>query len=143
MEVSSDPARVDLERVHAYLAGESYWARGIPRGTLERALANSLCYSGFVAGRQVAFARVVTDQATFAYLADVFVVPEERGRGRARELLAAVFADPRVQGLRRWSLVTRDAHPLYARFGFRPLAAPERFMERHDPGMYLRAGAPG
>lgn len=133
---------IDFALVHDYLSRESYWARGIPAATLERALRHSLCCSGFLDGiGQVAFARAVTDQATFAYLADVFVVPEQRGHGHGRAVVEALMADPRLQGLRRWHLVTRDMQPLYAKLGFEPLAQPERHMQRHDPDVYLRDGA--
>lgn len=139
LRVSTLPAEVDLDMVHGFLQRESYWAHGIPRATLERALAHSLCYSGFAEGRQIAFARVVTDQATFANLLDVFVLPDWRGRGYARQLLAAVLADLRLQGLRRFTLMTADAHGLYEQFGFKPLGAAGRMMERHDPRAYASA----
>ena len=138
MRISTDPAELDIGLIHRFLSEESYWARGIPRATLERALAHSLCVGGYLDGRQVAFARAVTDQATFAYLADVFVLPEYRGRGFGRQIIDALLADPRLQGLRRWHLVTRDMHRLYARCGFMPLAEPERHMQRHDPEIYRR-----
>ena len=137
-EISSDPARLDMALIHGYLARDSYWAQGIPRATLERAIAHSVCIGAYAGGAQVGFARVATDQATFGYLADVFVVESHRGQGIARAMLAALFDDPRLQGLRRVLLATRDAHGLYAAFGFRPLAAPARFMERHDPDVYSR-----
>lgn len=136
--VSDDPARLDLGVVHGYLT-RSYWAAGIPRERVERSIAHSLpfgLYETDPAGeRQVGFARVVTDRATFAYLADVFVLEEYRGRGLANLLMEAVLSHPDLQGLRRWSLATRDAHGLYRRFGFTPLSAPERWMERllRDP----------
>ena len=139
LRISADPAELDVGLIHRFLSQDSYWARGIPRGTLERALRNSVCYGGYVDGTQVAFARAVTDQATFAYLADVFVLPEHRGRGHARDLVAALMADSRLAGLRRWHLVTRDMQRLYAGLGFAPLAEPERHMQKHDPGVY---GAP-
>ena len=135
--VDSDPGRLDLDAIHGFLAS-SYWARGIPRETVERALRNSLCFGLYEDGRQVGFARVVTDQATFAYLCDVFVLESHRGQGLGKKLVSAIAADARLEGLRRWVLVTRDAHELYARFGFTPLAAPERFMELHDPEVYTR-----
>jgi GNAT superfamily N-acetyltransferase len=130
---------LDLALIHRYLSAESYWAAGIPRDTLERALRHSVCAGGFLDGvGQVAFARAVTDQATFAYLADVFVLPDHRGRGYGRAVVEALMADPRLQGLRRWHLVTRDMQPLYAKLGFEPLTQPERHMQRHDPDVYLR-----
>jgi GNAT superfamily N-acetyltransferase len=136
-EISFDPARVDVEAAHAFLAG-TYWARDIPLEVVRKAIANSLCVALLQAGRQVGFARVVTDRATFGYLADVYVLEEFRGRGLSKRMLEALFAHPELQGLRRTMLVTRDAHGLYAGFGFTALAHPERVMERHDPGIYSR-----
>jgi GNAT superfamily N-acetyltransferase len=141
LRISTSLAEVNIDMVHGFLQRASYWAHGIPRATLERALAHSLCFSGFVAGRQAAFARVVSDEATFANLLDVFVLPEFRGRGFAKQLLTAVLAEPRLQGLRRFTLMTADAHGLYEQFGFRPLAAAGRMMERHDPRVYASVPA--
>jgi GNAT superfamily N-acetyltransferase len=136
--VSTDPARLDLDVIHGVLR-ESYWSPGIPREVLMRAIQGSLSFGLYAAsGGQVGFARVVTDRATFAYLADVFVVASERGRGLGKWLVSVIIAHPDLQGLRRWLLATRDASGLYAQFGFTPLRAPERFMERHDPGVYAR-----
>ncbi|HET7732122.1 MAG TPA: GNAT family N-acetyltransferase [Usitatibacter sp.] len=140
VRVDTDPSRLDMEVIHGFLS-QSYWARGIPRALVERAVRNSLCFGLYEGERQVGFARVVTDQATFAYLADVFVLESHRGRGLSKILVAAVVADPRLQGLRRWMLATRDAHGLYARFGFVPLAVPARFMELHAPDVYAAPGA--
>ena len=130
---------LDFALIHRYLSGESYWSAGIPAETLERALRHSVCCGGFLDGvGQVAFARAVTDQATFAYLADVFVLPGHRGHGHGRAVVEALMADPRLQGLRRWHLVTRDMQPLYAKLGFEALTQPERHMQRHDPDVYRR-----
>ena len=139
LRISTEHAELDVGLIHRFLSEESYWARGIPRATLERALANSLCAGGFVDGAQVAFARVVTDQATFAYLADVFVLPEHRGHGYGRRIVSALLDEPRLQGLRRWHLVTRDMQRLYAGLGFVPLTEPDLHMQRHDPEIYRRA----
>lgn len=171
--VSTDFARLDLQLIHDQLAA-SYWAKGIPRETLERSLRGSLCFGAYLPAeegkapegralegkapegralegkaiaaeaprerdRQIGFARVVTDRATFAYLADVFVVPELRGKGVGRALLDCITAHPDLQGLRRWLLATRDAHGLYAKYGFAALGAPERMMELLDAEVYLRA----
>lgn len=138
LRISADFDDIDLALVHGFLSGDSYWAAGIPQDTLERALRHSICCSGHLDGRQVAFARAVTDQATFAYLADVFVLPQHRGKGYGRAIVEALMADPRLQGLRRWHLVTRDMQPLYARLGFVPLSQPERHMQKHDPDVYRR-----
>ena len=135
--VSSAHADVDLDVVHGFLA-QSYWAKGIPRDVFERAVANSLCFCLFDGDAQVGFARVATDRATFAYLADVFVLPTHRGRGLSKLLMETIVAHPDLQGLRRWILVTRDAHGLYARYGFTPLAKVDGHMERWDPEVYQR-----
>jgi len=139
-EITLDPARFDLQAAHAYLS-TSYWAEGIPLATLRKAIDNSLCVAAFANGGQVGFARLVTDRATFAYLADVYVLEAHRGRGLSRRLVAALLEHPEAQGLRRLMLVTRDAHGLYGKFGFTALAHPERVMELHRPGIYKRPAA--
>jgi GNAT superfamily N-acetyltransferase len=133
--VSDDAARLDRKVIERFLTG-SYWAKNIPSATLDKSLRNSLCFALLEGGRQIGFARVVSDRATFAYLADVFVLPEFRGRGLATWLLTCVLAHPELQGLRRWVLATRDAHGLYRKLGFTPLKRPDIFMERHDPNVY-------
>jgi len=135
--VSTDPARLDLAAVHRYLAA-SYWSPGLPMDVLARAVAGSLCFGLYRGAEQVGFARVITDRATFAYLCDVYVLDAHRGRGLGRWLLEAVVGHPALQGLRRFVLVTRDAHRLYQRFGFRPLARPEGYLEVHRPDVYAR-----
>lgn len=141
LQVTTDKERLDVGLIHRFLSTETYWSRGIPRATVERAIAGSLCFGGYLDGRLAAFARVVTDGATFGYLADVFVLPEHRGQGHARTLMAAVMAHPRLQGLRRFSLATSDAHGLYAAFGFAPPAQPKTLMEKLDSDVYTRAPA--
>ena len=138
LEFDCDPARLERDMIYAYLSGESYWAAGLPRDVFERSLAGSLCFGVYVAGKQVGFARMITDQATFAYLADVFVLPDWRGRGISKALLAHILAHPGLQGLRRMLLATADAHGLYAQFGFTALSRPERMMERLDQLVYQR-----
>lgn len=133
--MSTDPEKFDLDVIHTFLAG-SYWARSIPRDVVERAIAGSLCFGAYEGDRQVGFARVITDRATFAYLADVFVLESHRGLGLARMLMDAILGHPDLQGLRRFQLVTKDAHGLYEKFGFRPLADPERHLEIARPGIY-------
>jgi GNAT superfamily N-acetyltransferase len=133
--ITSDPAAVDVDAVHAYLR-TSYWAQDIPRDVVARAIANSIPFSVWRGAQQVGFARVVTDRATFAYLSDVYVLEPYRGKGLARRLMDAVMAHPDLQGLRRFSLTTRDAEGLYRRYGFAPLAAPARHLEIFRPGMY-------
>lgn len=140
LRISTDAAELDVDLIHRFLSGQTYWARDIPRALVEKAIAHSLCFGGFVGDRQVAFARVVTDQATFANLVDVFVLPEHRGHGHSRTLMDAVIGDPRLQGLRRFTLATGDAHGLYARYGFTAPSHPETLMERYFPGLYADAG---
>jgi GNAT superfamily N-acetyltransferase len=135
--VSTDDERLDLDLLHGFLS-RSYWAEGIPRETIARSLLHSLNFGLYEGDRQIGFARAVTDRATYAYLADVFVVESHRGRGLSRVLMEAVMAHPDLQGLRRFGLATRDAHRLYRKFGFEPLSAPERFMEIARPGLYLK-----
>ncbi len=135
-EISTDPARLDVAVVHAELA-RTYWAEGIPRELVERSIANSMCFGLYGPGQeQLGFARVVTDRATFAYLCDVWVLEERRAAGLGTWLVETVLSHPELQSLRRFVLVTRDAHALYARLGFRPLAAPEGYMEIARPGLY-------
>ena len=131
-EISTDPSRLDIEAIHQFLR-TSYWAEGRSRAVVERSIMHSLCFGVYLAGRQVAFARVVSDRAVFAYLMDVFVIPEFRGRGISKALMRAVLDHPELQGLRMLMLGTRDAHGLYAQFGFRPLNEPSRWMALHNP----------
>jgi GNAT superfamily N-acetyltransferase len=137
-EITCDATRLDIAAIHDFLS-RSYWSPGIPRAIVERAIVNSLCFGAFHQGQQVGFARVITDKATFAYLADVYVLPEHQGKGLARRLMEQVIQHPDLRGLRRMLLATRDAHALYAKFGFKPLAAPERIMEIHNPSVYSSA----
>jgi GNAT superfamily N-acetyltransferase len=134
-EISSDTRRFDIDFIHGFLRS-SYWARNIPRSIVEKCIRNSLCFGAFCDLGQVAFARVITDRATFAYLADVFVIPEHRGRGVSKLLMGAILDHPELNGLRRILLATQDAHGLYAKFGFKPLAHPEYFMSIHNPDAY-------
>jgi GNAT superfamily N-acetyltransferase len=127
--ISDDPALLDRAFIFDFLRNRSYWAQEVTREIVDRSVENSLCFGVYRDGKQIGFARVVTDFATFAWLADVFVVEEQRGRGFSKKLVTTVLAHPRLQGLRRFLLGTRDAHGLYAQFGFKPLAFPERFME--------------
>jgi GNAT superfamily N-acetyltransferase len=138
---TSELARIDLDRIHDWIARKSYWAGQMPRPVFDRAVAGSLCFAALKAGATVGFCRVITDRATFAYVADVFVDPAHRRQGIGKGLLRAVTAHPDLQNLRRWLLVTADAHGLYAQHGFVALATPERVMERSDPDVYARLGA--
>ncbi len=136
--VSDDRARVDERAVHAYLE-RSYWAAQIPFETVRKSLDQSLCFGLYAPdGAQVGFSRVITDRATFAYLCDVYVLEEHRGRGLSKFLMRCVSKHPELQGLRRFMLATADAHGLYAQFGFTPPSRPERLMEKLDPDVYRR-----
>jgi GNAT superfamily N-acetyltransferase len=126
--ISTDPARLDLDTIHAYLSEEAYWSPGVPREVVERSIEHSLNFGLYLGGVQAGFARVVSDYATFAWLADVFVLPEHRGAGLGKWLVETAVSHPELRGLRRWVLATGDAHELYTRFGFRSAAGDPRFM---------------
>ena len=136
--IDTDRSRLDVALIHAFLSDQSYWASGVPLAIVQRAIEQSLCFGVYDDDTQVGFARVITDHATFAYLADVFIVDSHRGRGLSKMLMDAITTHPDLQDLRRWMLVTRDAHTLYTQYGFRSLAAPDRVMEKHDPDVYVR-----
>ena len=147
--ITTDPGRLDLDAIHAYLV-RSYWSEGIPKSLVARSIAGSLCFGlyseangtgGTEGSAQVGFARVISDRATFAYLCDVYVLEEHRGQGLGRWLVETLLAHPELGGLRRFALATRDAHELYARYGFTPLARPQTFMEIARPGLYKSQGA--
>lgn len=136
--ISTDPARLDVETIHQYLSSDSYWAKNIPLDTVRRSLQHSFCFGVYHGKKQVGLARLVTDKTTFAYLCDVFILPEHRGKGLSKWLLSVIHTHPDLQGFRRWLLGTKDAHGLYAQFGWTRL--PEdvvpRIMQRHFPDVY-------
>lgn len=136
--ISEDQSRLDIPLIHRFLDKESTWAQGIPLGTVEKAIRNSLCFGAYEGWKQVGFARVVTDRATYAYLCDVFTVDSHRGRGISRMLMEAVLAHPDVHGLRRFNLVTSTASGLYEKFGWTALSKPQLHMERYFPEIYQR-----
>jgi GNAT superfamily N-acetyltransferase len=131
--ISTDVERLNTSLIHDYLSRSSYWAQGRSLEIVERSIANSLNFGLYNNADQVGFARVVTDRATFAWLADVFILPDFRGRGLSKWLIEVIVSHPDLQSLRRWSLATRDAHELYRRFGFTELSDSTRWMERFDP----------
>ncbi|MBO9715695.1 MAG: GNAT family N-acetyltransferase [Pseudoxanthomonas sp.] len=142
LRISTDRDDLDVDLIHRFLSEEAYWSRGIPRATVERAIAGSLCFGGYLDGvGQVAFARVTTDGATFGYLADVFVLPSQRGRGFSKQLMDAIMVHPQLQGLRRFMLATGDAHGLYAQYGFTAPSRPQTLMEILRPDIYQAATA--
>ena len=136
LHISTNQSELDIPLVHQFLSEQSSWAKGISFDVVQRSIANSLCFGGFLSDEQIAFARVITDYTTFANLVDVFVLPEHRGQGYSKALMEAVFAHPQLQGLRRFTLATGDAHGLYAQYGFTAPRFPQSLMERYFPGMY-------
>ena len=139
--VTTDPARLDLDTIHGFLSG-SYWAKGVPREVVERSIRHSICFGAFEGERQVGFARVISDRATYAYVADVFVLDRDRGRGIGKRIMACITSHPELQNLRLWTLFTRDAHGLYRQHGFRDARYPDRLMERRSERPY-GPSAPG
>jgi len=135
--ITTNREELDLPLIHRYLSEQSTWAIGLPYALLQRAVSNSLCFGGFLGGRQIAFARVVTDKATFANLLDVFVLPEHRGNGFGKQMMEAILQHPDLQGLRRFTLATSDTHGLYAKYGFTAPGRPETLMERYYPNCYV------
>jgi GNAT superfamily N-acetyltransferase len=134
--VSTDPARLDVDVIHNFLTN-CYWAKGVPRETVARSIEHALSFGVYDgSGAQVAFARVISDFATVAYIGDVFVLESHRGHGLGKWMMQSIMQHPALQGLRRWILTTRDAHGLYSQVGFTPVKFPERYMELHDPHVY-------
>ncbi len=136
--ISTDPSRLDVDAIHAFLTN-AYWCEGIPRETVARSIGHSLCFGVYDGTQQVGLTRVISDYATYAYITDVYILESHRGRGLSKWLMECIMAHPDLQGLRRWSLVTRDAHGLYRQFGFTELKAPERYMEITQPGIYKKS----
>ena len=136
--ISTERARMDIPFIHHYLSTESYWCKGIPLEVVQRSVEHSLNFGVFLGKEQVGYAKVVTDFATVAYLGDVFIIRDHRGKGLSKWLMQQVMAHPDLQGLRRWILLTRDAHELYKQYGWQPIASPDRWMEVHDPEVYSR-----
>ncbi|CAN5652205.1 GNAT family N-acetyltransferase [soil metagenome] len=134
--ISTEKSKLNIGMIHSFLSGESYWAKGIPEETVRRSIENSICFGVYYGTQQVGFARVSSDCATFAYLADVFILPAHRGHGLSKMLMETIFAHEDLQGLRRWLLGTADAHGLYSKYGFTPLAKPARMMEKHNANVY-------
>ena len=135
--ISTDPGKLELKFIHDYLY-KSYWSEEIPVDIVEKSIRGSLCFGVYQGSRQVGFARMITDKATFAYLADVFIDEAHRGKGLSKWLMETIMSHPELQGLRRILLATRDAHTLYHQFGFRPLDRPESIMQFHVPGIYKK-----
>jgi GNAT superfamily N-acetyltransferase len=137
--ISTDKAKLDLAMIHEFLS-HSYWAAGVPLETVRKSIEHSLCFGVYEDDQQIGFARVISDYSTFAYLADVFILESQRGRGLARLLMQHIIGHADLQGLRRFALATRDAHGLYRQFGFTELARPDFQMEIARPGIYQQKG---
>lgn len=137
--ITTDTSELDVPLIHRFLAEHTSWAKGIPIALVQRSIENSLCFGGFIGQSQIAFARVISDYTTFANLVDVFVLPEHRGKGYSKTLMTAVFAHPQLQGLRRFTLATGDAHGLYSQYGFTAPLYPQSLMERYFPDIYASA----
>ena len=134
--ISTDKMKLDIAVIHSYLSNESYWAQQIPVDIVKRSIENSLCFGVYLADQQIGFARVISDFATFAYLGDVFILPEYRARGLSKWLMEVIIDHPDLAGLRRFLLTTSDAHGLYSQFGFVTYPQPERLMTRNNPDIY-------
>ncbi|MXV50679.1 GNAT family N-acetyltransferase [Pedobacter sp. HMF7647] len=139
ISISTDKNLLDLDLIYDFIGRQSYWAQNIPFETLKRSIDNSLCFGVYDNGSQIGFARVISDNATFAYLADVFIVPEYRGRGLSKMLVSYIISYSELQGLRRWLLATADAHGLYKQFGFTELSQPDNIMEIKNADVYKNA----
>lgn len=135
--ISTDKDKMDIDFIHSFLTC-SYWAEGITKEIVSRSIKGSLCFGVFSIDKQIGFARMVTDEATFAYLADVFIDNDHRGKGLSKWLMEVILSYPGLQGLRRILLATRDAHGLYAQFGFSPFTNPDRWMQIHNPDVYKK-----
>ncbi|MDR2328558.1 MAG: GNAT family N-acetyltransferase [Comamonas sp.] len=136
LRISTNKNELNIPLIHHFLSTQTAWAKNIPLPTLKKAIVNSLCFGGFIDNQQIAFARVITDGATFANLVDVFVIPDCRDKGHGKSLMEAVFTHPQLQGLRRFTLATSDAHGLYEKFGFKPPLYPNTYMEIYNPNIY-------
>jgi GNAT superfamily N-acetyltransferase len=137
--ISTDKSKLDIGMIHHFLSTEAYWSKNIPLCTVEAAIANSLNFGVYAGGRQAGYARIVSDFATIAYLGDVFILPQFRGKGLSKLLMREVTQHPKLQGLRRWILLTGDAHGLYRQFGFMAIASPNNWMEKHCKDVYQPA----
>jgi GNAT superfamily N-acetyltransferase len=138
--ISTDISKLNVDVIYNFLCEESYWAKGIPRDVVEKSISNSLCFGVYYNNEQIGFARLVTDKATFAYLGDVFILPQYRGKGLSKFLMKTIHAHPELQNLRRWWLGTKDAHGLYEQFGWTRITddVAKRFMQKHNPDVYKK-----
>ena len=134
--LSTDKARLDVESIHQFLSTKAYWCLNIPKEKVQSAIQNSLCFGVYADEKQIGFARIISDLSTIAYLGDVYILEEYRGKGLSKWLMEAIMSYPELQGLRRWILLTGDAHGLYRKFGWTDIADPSRWMEVHNKNVY-------
>jgi GNAT superfamily N-acetyltransferase len=134
--ISTDKSKLDLQAIHHFLSKESYWSQNIPFETVKTASENSLTFGVYHNQQQIGYARIISDYATVAYLGDVYILPEFRGQGLSKWLMEAIMTHPNLQGLRRWILLTADAHELYKKYGWTEIAKPDRWMELHNSAIY-------
>lgn len=134
--ISTDKSKLDIDSIHEFLSTKAYWCLNIPKSTVQKAIDNSLCFGVYENDKQVGFARVITDFSTIAYLGDVYVLEEYRGKGLSKWLIETIMSHPNLQGLRRWILLTGDAHELYRQFGWTDIADPTKWMELHNKNVY-------
>jgi len=134
--ITTDKEKLDVPFIHHFLSKEAYWSKDIPLDTVQRSIQNSLNFGVYHHDKQVGYARIISDYATVAYLGDVFIIPDHRGKGLSKWLVEQVMAHPDLRGLRRWILLTRDAHELYRQYGWQSIASPDKWMEVHHPEVY-------
>lgn len=134
--ISTDKTKLDIDSIHEFLSTKAYWSKNIPKNTVERSIQHSLCFGVYDEGKQIGFARVITDFSAIAYLGDVYILEEYRGRSLSKWLVETIMSHPELQGLRRWILLTSDAHELYRKFGWKDIADPSKWMEVHNKNVY-------
>ena len=136
--ISTDKTKLDVDSIHAFLSTKAYWCLNIPKDTVQKAIQNSRCFGVYQNEKQIGFARVISDFSTIAYLGDVYILEEYRGNGLSKWLIETIMSDPNLQGLRRWILLTADAHGLYRQFGWTNIGEPEKWMTVHDKNVYAK-----
>lgn len=134
--ITTDKSKLDINVIHRYLSGESYWSKDIPIERIQKSIENALCFGVYHNDQQIGYAKVVSDFSTMAYLGDVFILEDYRGQGLSKQLMETIMSHPELQNLRRWILLTADAHELYKKYGWQPIASPEKWMEIHRPNIY-------
>ncbi|UUC45397.1 GNAT family N-acetyltransferase [Flavobacterium cerinum] len=136
--ITTDKSKLDINVIHRYLSGESYWSKDIPIERIQKSIENALCFGVYHNDQQIGYAKVVSDFSTMAYLGDVFILESYRGQGLSKQLMETIMSHPELQNLRRWILLTADAHELYKKYGWQPIASPEKWMEIHQPDIFRK-----